>query len=198
MPGIKIMVVEDEIVVAADLTAQLMELGYDTCGFAVTGEEAVNLAMSRQPDLILMDINLSGDMDGIEAAARIRRHTGIPIVFITAHADTELVKRASTIEPSGYLVKPFEPRELFANIETALYRARAEKERERLRDLRQPPCHPAWPISGFLCICSGCKMVRDEAGNWQRLEKYFQERTQILFSHSLCPDCQKRLYPELL
>jgi len=125
----RIMIVEDEFVVAADLKTQVEGLGYSVCAEAADGEEAVALAVRNSPDLVLMDIVLRGDKDGIRAAEEVRTIQPLPIVFITAFADEDKIKRAKQIEPFGYLLKPFKSLELKATIETALYRAGREAER---------------------------------------------------------------------
>jgi PAS domain S-box-containing protein len=130
----RVLVVEDEIIVAEDLAQGLMSLGYEICGAVSRGEDAVKLAETSAPDLVLMDIMLKGGMDGIQAAQLIRARLGTPIVFITSYADSELVERAKLSEPVGYLIKPFSERELHVTVEMALYRAGMEK---RLRESEQ-------------------------------------------------------------
>jgi|GEM_PF-2728604 len=125
----RIMIVEDEFVVAADLKTQVEGLGYSVCAEAADGDEAVALAVRNSPDLVLMDIVLRGDKDGIRAAEEVRTIKPLPIVFITAFADEDKIARAKQIEPFGYLVKPFKTLELKAAIATALYRAGREAER---------------------------------------------------------------------
>lgn len=123
----RILVVEDEMIVAEDLTESLRSLGYGICGAASSGEDAVNMALQLIPDLVLMDIILNGKMDGIEAARCIRNHLNVPIIFLTAYADNETVNRAKLSEPYGYLTKPFAEKELHASIQMALHRHRQEE-----------------------------------------------------------------------
>ncbi len=122
-----ILVVEDEAITAKDLEATLQDLGYAVCGIASAGEEALQKADTGRPDLVLMDIVLQGEMDGIEAAERIRANWGIPVVYLTAHSDRETLRRASITEPYGYIVKPFNDRELHSNVEMALYKSRMDR-----------------------------------------------------------------------
>ena len=192
----RILIVEDEVIVADDLADLLGNLGYACCGFAASGEDAVRKAARLEPDLILMDIHLNGGMDGIEAAARIRGTREVPIIYLTAFTDRELVQRAAKTEANGYLVKPFQSGELRANIELALYKDFAEKERKRLTAERDNALEKVKMLSGLLPICSNCKRIRDDQGYWQRLEKYIQEHSEALFSHSICPECRVKLYPE--
>jgi diguanylate cyclase (GGDEF)-like protein/PAS domain S-box-containing protein len=125
------MIVEDERVIAFHLKSQLLALGYQVCAMAARGEDALRKAHQFHPDLVLMDINLEGSMDGTEAAQRILAQLRIPVVFLTAYAEEETLRRAQTSEPFGYLVKPCQPRELHATLQMALTRRAAEASVER-------------------------------------------------------------------
>ncbi|GAB6036289.1 response regulator [Fundidesulfovibrio butyratiphilus] len=118
----RILVVEDEAIVALDICNRLGHLGYELAGRCASGEEAVDLARSLHPDLVLMDIMLEGEMDGVEAAGRIRDLCSTPVVYLTAYADGDTLKRAKVTSPFGYIIKPFENRELQTTIEMALYK----------------------------------------------------------------------------
>jgi CheY-like chemotaxis protein len=125
---VRILIVEDEILVARDTENMLMHFGYEVVGIAGTGEEAVGLAGELSPDLILMDLRLGEGMDGIEAAGRIRELYGLPVIYVTAHADEASLKRAKMTGPIGYLLKPFEEKELRMTLETAIYRWEMDRE----------------------------------------------------------------------
>ena len=122
-----ILVVEDERIVALDLEDRLAQLGYTVVANVGSGQRAVEAALARRPDLVLMDIKLAGEMDGIEAARRIRERLDVPIVYMTAFGDEATLARAQITEPYGYIVKPFHERELRVTIEVALFRHRAAK-----------------------------------------------------------------------
>ena len=124
----RILVVEDERIVGKDLQLSLQRLGYEAPAIFSTGEEAVAGATDLRPDIVLMDIVLKGEMDGVEAAREIRDRLNIPVVFLTAYADDATLKRALVTEPFGYIIKPFEERVLFTTIEMALYKHRMEKQ----------------------------------------------------------------------
>ena len=128
----RILIVEDEGVVARDIRMQLAALGYDPVGIASSGNEAVALAGTLRPDLVLMDIQLGDGMDGIAAALAIRAQQPIPVVFLTAFAADEVLARASLAEPYGYVLKPFSERELRLVVQMALYKSEADA---RARDL---------------------------------------------------------------
>ncbi len=126
MSKARIMVVEDEGIVAEDIRMNLQDFGYEVSCVVGTGAEAVRKAESDRPDLVLMDIVLGDDMDGIQAAAEIRRRLGIPIVYLTAYADEQTLERAKITDPFGYLVKPFRAEDLHSTIEMALYKHRLD------------------------------------------------------------------------
>jgi diguanylate cyclase (GGDEF)-like protein/PAS domain S-box-containing protein len=121
------MLVEDEVIVAMDVQQRLEGLGYLVVAQATTGEEAVQLAVEMTPDLILMDVKIRGSMDGIQTAAKIRQLLDIPIVYLTAFSDELTVRRASQTEAFGYMIKPFEDRELRSTIEVAIYKHKTER-----------------------------------------------------------------------
>jgi PAS domain S-box-containing protein len=123
----RVLIVEDKRVVARDVGEHLTRLGYSVAGVTASGEEAVRLAEGLRPDLVLMDIRLEGDTDGVEAARQIRERLGLPVVYLTAYADAETLQRAKVTEPFGYVLKPFEERELRTVIEIALYKHQAER-----------------------------------------------------------------------
>jgi len=130
-PSARILIVEDETIVALDLQKSLQMLGYEVVGIAPSGEAAISKAVSTRPDLVLMDIILRGEMDGVQTAEEIHLQVNIPVVFLTACADESTLQRAKITEPFGFMIKPFEDRELHSHIEIALYRHRME---QRLRE----------------------------------------------------------------
>lgn len=127
MAQAQILVVEDESIVAKAIQRRLTSLGYAVPAVAASGEEAVEKAAQIHPDLVLMDIVLKGEMDGMAAAEYIRTHLSIPVVYLTAYTDDHTLQRAKRTEPFGYILKPFEERELQTTIEMALYRHEMER-----------------------------------------------------------------------
>lgn len=134
MNKISILIVEDESIVALDIKSRLQHMGYTVAGLVSSGAEAVRAAGNFRPDMVLMDVKLRGEMDGIEAARQIRTRFEIPVIFLTAYADEATLQRAKITESFGYLLKPFEERELAATIEMALYKHRTE---QRLKENEQ-------------------------------------------------------------
>ena len=129
-PPAAILIVEDEGVIALDIRHTLERLGYRVCGVAARGGEAIEKARSLRPGLVLMDVHLQGAVDGIEAAAEIQRRLRIPVIYLTAYADAATVARARLTEPFGYVLKPFEEKELHVAIEMALYRHEMDRRLE--------------------------------------------------------------------
>ncbi|MHC1728674.1 MAG: ATP-binding protein [Syntrophobacteraceae bacterium] len=127
MAGSKILIVEDEGIEALDIQRRLINLGYPSPEVAYSGEEAIRMVEETCPDLVLMDIMLHGGIDGITAAEKIHDRYDIPVVYLTAYADDDTLRRAKITEPFGYLVKPFKERELHVTIDVALYKHKMEK-----------------------------------------------------------------------
>ncbi|MBF0336361.1 MAG: response regulator [Nitrospirae bacterium] len=134
----RIMVVEDEWIIATSLKEMLEGLDYNVCSVVFSGEDAVKKAEDERPDIILMDILLRGDMDGIEAAENISAFLNIPIVYLTSYTDDKTLQRAKETDPFGYIIKPFEKRELRIIIEMALYKHNMERKlKEKSRQLEE-------------------------------------------------------------
>ncbi|MCZ7397570.1 MAG: response regulator, partial [Candidatus Methanoperedens sp.] len=136
--GTRILVVEDEIIIAEDIQKKLKKMGYVVPAIVASGEEAIKNIKVNIPDLILMDIVIHGKMDGIETAGQIHSLFDIPVVYLTAYTDEKTLERAKITEPFGYLIKPFKERELQITIEIALYKHEMEKKlKESERRLRE-------------------------------------------------------------
>lgn len=134
MTDVKIIVVEDESIVAEDIKRSLQNMGYSVPAVVASAEEAVKKAEEIRPNLILMDIMLRGEGNGIDAAGRIRIDYNIPVVYLTAYSDDEILERAKLTEPFGFIIKPFENRELRSVIEMALYKHRMELQLKESRE----------------------------------------------------------------
>ncbi|MDP2855150.1 MAG: PAS domain S-box protein [Smithellaceae bacterium] len=137
MDKTRIMVVEDEGVVAHDIARQLTDMGYDVVSISYAGEDAVEQAGKLHPDLVLMDIVLAGEMDGIEAADIIHSRGDIPVVFLTAYTDQKLLKRAQLVHPYGYMLKPFQRNDLKVAVEMALYISQVDRKRRKAEESLQ-------------------------------------------------------------
>lgn len=134
MAETQILVVEDEVIIAEDIRRSLQNMGYSVPVTASSGEDAIKKAGENNPDLVLMDIVIHGEMDGIQTAEHIRSRFNIPVVYLTAYSDKKTLERAKITEPFGYIIKPFKERELNINIEIALYKHRMER---KLRESKE-------------------------------------------------------------
>lgn len=123
----RVWIVEDESIVAMDLKSRLQSRGYEVLGISGSGEDAVEKIRQHKPDIVLMDIVLKGDMDGIAASGIIRKELGIPVVYLTAYADAQTLERAKQTEPYGYIIKPFKESDVISTLEIALYKASMER-----------------------------------------------------------------------
>lgn len=135
MAQINVLVVEDEIIVSKDIQNSLKRLGYNIVGSAASGKKAIEVAISEKPDLILMDIMLKGEMNGIEAAEKIKEELNVPIIFLTAYAEDATLSKAKMVEPYGYILKPFKEIDLKTAIEVAVHKHAKEAEIIKERDL---------------------------------------------------------------
>lgn len=318
-----IMIVEDEVVVGADIREKVEQLGYTVCPIVRYGEKVLNAALLEKPNLILMDIKLKGKMDGVEAARNLHKHLKVPVVFITAYSDNDTLSRAKVAEPYAYIRKPISMEDLRINIEIALYKAemnrKLQESEERYKafvegtndlitrvdndgvfifvnhmskkilglapqdcvgklafdfihpDDKEPTKkwfnniiairkkssvienrqvsqsgkihHMLWTsnfnydssgnligvngiardisdrkiaeadrdrliaelresllkiktLRGLLPICTSCKKIRDDKGYWNQIESYIRNHSEVVFSHGICPECAKKLYPD--
>ena len=148
MKNPSILVVEDEQIVAAGLQRRLQQLGYAVPALAASGIEAVELVGQISPDLVLMDIRLEGPLDGIEAAGQIRTRFHLPVVYLTAYSNPDVLDRAKVTEPFGYILKPFQERELQVVIETALYKHKMERKLQEPRTVGRRDSHQSWRWGG--------------------------------------------------
>jgi DNA-binding LytR/AlgR family response regulator len=135
MGKISVLVVEDESIVSKDIQYSLKKLGYNVVGVAATGQKAIELCGEKLPDIILMDIMLKGDINGIEASTRIKEVYNIPVIFLTAYADENTLSKAKVTEPYAYIIKPFKEIDLHTSIEMAFYKHSKELEILKERDM---------------------------------------------------------------
>lgn len=188
MERYRIILVEDDAIIALDSRHRLEKLGHTVVAMVADGEAAIAAVRKTSPDLVLMDIGLAGKMDGIETAAKVRAIKDLPVIFLTAYGDDATLARAKVAEPDGYLLKPSSNREIQITIELAVYRHAMVRERAQLRDRIKR-------LEGIIPICASCKKIRNDDGYWEQVESYLSERSNLLFSHSICHDCMPIVYP---
>jgi AmiR/NasT family two-component response regulator len=200
--SITVLIAEDDALISEGIGAQLNRLGYGVAGRAYDGTQAVELAIQKRPDVVLMDLQMidpeTGREDpqaGLQAARALQEQCPAAVVLLTAHESTDLIRRASEAGVGAYLVKPAADNDLDRAITIA--RARFGD----LLRLRQMTAELTTALSkvktltGLLPICAGCKKIRDDQGYWQQVEQYIQKHSNATFSHGLCPECCQRLYP---
>ncbi len=183
MERVRILIVEDEGLIARDIENMVKNAGYEVCGVVQTGMEAIERAEALEPDLILMDIILQGDMDGIEAAHIIRERCGLPVIYLTSHADETTLERAKLSEPLGYTLKPVEQKELMTVMEVALYKHKMElklREREEwLGTILQSIGEGVIATDGTGCI-TFLNPVAEKLTGWRQQESIGKPLTSIL------------------
>lgn len=160
MSKTNILVVEDESIVSKDIQHSLKKLGYTVVGAASAGEKALEIARIEKPDIVLMDIMLKGEMNGIETAEIIRQEMSIPVVFLTAYADESTLMKAKVTEPYGYIIKPFKEIDLHTSIEMAIYKHGKEQEIIRERDLLYSIVESKEGSVEFIFVKSNSKLIK--------------------------------------
>lgn len=166
---------------------------------ATGGQQALEMVENIAPDLILLDIMMP-DVSGFEVCEKLKesdKTKNIPIIFLTAKTATEDIVKGFAVGAVDYLTKPFNSAELLARANTQIELKQArDKERELIDQLREA-LKKVKQLSGLVPICSRCKKIRDDAGFWQRVEEYLEVHSDAQLTHSLCPDCVIRLFPEM-
>lgn len=152
---------------------------------ALDGPGALEILKKEPVDIVLLDVTMPG-MDGFEVCEKMKAQPGlkhIPILFVTARSATEDIVRGLDMGGVDYITKPFKSPELLARIRTHI---ELKKAREEIKSLR-----------GILPICAACKKIRDDKGYWNQIESYISKHSGVDFSHGICPDCAKKLYPDV-
>jgi DNA-binding response OmpR family regulator len=179
-----ILVVDDSYMNLQFLGNMLSKNGYKLA-LATNGFESLDFAKKKLPDLILLDVMMP-KMDGFEVCKRLKKGIDtkqIPVIFLTAKTDAESIIQGFEAGGVDYVTKPFNPAELLARVRTQIKLKQAFDEINTLK--------------GFIPICAKCKSIRDDNGYWEKVEKYIESHSEAVFSHSICPNCTRELYPEL-
>ena len=174
-----------------------------SAGYAIrpvkSGPKAISASLSKPPDLILLDIRMPG-MNGFETAEHLKSNpqtNALPIIFISALTDVEEKVKAFKAGGVDYINKPFHQEEVLARVETHLSLTRLYRRLKEQNVELQKALVEVKTLRGMIPICANCKKVRDDAGYWNRIEDYIRMNSEAEFSHSICPDCVKKLYPDL-
>ncbi len=190
-----ILIVEDEVIFGIDLAEKLKNLGYQPDPKVIRyGEEVLEAAQNSKPDLILMDINLKGEMNGMQAAMLVQDNLNIPVIFLSAFSDKATLETAKKAEPYAFLRKPLKLEDLQIALEIGLYKAKMEKQlKEKVFELQEALDSIKF-LKGFIQMCSHCRDIRDDTGRWDNLENYIKNHTKTVFSHGICPTCLEEYY----
>src|SRR3990167_5530542 len=164
MTKANVLVVEDEFIVSKDIQSSLKKLGYNVIGAAPSGEKALELLAEEQPDIVLMDIMLKGEMNGIQTAEIVRVEYAIPVIYLTAYADEATLAKAKVTEPYGYIIKPFKEIDLHTSIEMALYKHSKEREIVKERDFLYSLVENK-DSDGVIFVKSNSRLVKVDTAN---------------------------------
>jgi two-component system, response regulator PdtaR len=184
VPEEKILVIEDESITALEIQTKLESWGYEVIGPVGSGEDAIQIANEKGTDLILADIVLRGDMDGIDAVEKISQLFDVPVIYLTAHADGDTFERAKLTRPSGYVIKPFDDTELKYSIEIALlrrdyqYKNKDFEEKERMSTVRD------FMLSSTPALTSQIR-IEDTASFLRDFAKFFEGNMKVKFKREL-------------
>jgi len=200
---IRVLIAEDDYLVSETIKRTLKDIGYELAGKASDGLEAVEMACSLKPDVVLMDIKMP-EINGLEATSRIQERCPVPVVVLTAHESQDFVDKASEAGVAAYLTKPPKPAEIERAVTISISRHKDLMELRRLNkeiESKNKELKKAFAeikiLQGFLPICSACKKIRDDKGYWNQIESYIRDHSEAEFTHGICPDCIEKLYPDL-
>jgi CheY-like chemotaxis protein len=196
--NMKILIVDDIPENVSALALALESEGF-TLAMASCGEEALQIVEGFLPDLILMDVRMDG-IDGFETCRQLKKNdatSDTPVIFLTVSQDSEDIKQGFQCGGVDYICKPFSQEEVCVRVRTHLHLRELIKEKEKLVNELQSALATVKTLSGFLPICSSCKKIRDDTGYWNQIESYIRARSEAEFTHSICPNCSKTLYPGL-
>lgn len=197
-PPMKILVVDDNAANIDVMVTFLEGEGYDL-SIATSGEMALKAARHIQPDLILLDVMMPG-MDGFQTCRLLKAQADteqIPIIFVTAKKETDDIVKGFRCGGVDYISKPFRQEEVLSRVNAHLQLRRMTLTQKLLIDELAAALENVNLLSGLLPICSSCKKIRDGNGHWHQIEKYIRDHSEADFSHSICENCRKKLYPKI-
>jgi len=167
---------------------------------AINGAVALRAVSSSPPEIILLDI-LMPEMDGYEFCQQLKsseRTKSIPVIFISALAELNAKVKAFSLGGVDYITKPFQDKEVLVRVKTHLTIRRLQKHLEKKNNKLQRALDEIKTLQGIIPICGSCKNIRDDEGFWNQVEVYFTERSDAMFSHSVCPGCKEKLYADIM
>jgi AmiR/NasT family two-component response regulator len=189
-----ILIAEDDFIVSESIQKEVEDLGYTVVGKAPDGRMAVEMTKSLKPDMVLMDIQMP-DMDGLQATEEICQTCPTPVVMLTAYDTQDLVVKAGQAGAGAYLVKMPTGQELERAIIIASARFDDMRLLRQLNTEFQEAADKVKLLSGIIPICASCKKIRDDENYWHDVASYIRDHSEAEFTHSICPECVKLLYP---
>lgn len=193
-----IVLIDDEADYANMLKIRLNSVGYDPVVFSDPLEGIMHI-QKNSTDLVLLDINMPG-MNGLDMCKRLKESTNtrdVPVIFLTARVESHDIVRGFEAGGVDYITKPVNAQVLLARVRTHVSLKRALDEQKVLIQKLQDSLAEIKKLSGLLPMCAHCKKIRDDKGYWEKVEVYIEEHSEAQFSHGICPECMKSLYPEL-
>ena len=192
---LRVLIVDDQESIRELLLRQLEKIGHLVAGMATNGLQAIELSGSLKPDIVIMDIEMP-KMNGLDATRVIMEKFPRPVILLTSHEDPEMVMQASQAGAGAYLLKPPSVQEIERTMVIAAARFADLMELRRLNSELKDALHNVKILSGLLPMCANCKSIRNDKGYWKAVEEYITDNSEAHFSHSLCPACIDKLYPE--
>jgi DNA-binding response OmpR family regulator len=180
-----ILVAEPDRLAAEDIRKILIDAGFDVSGVVPGAGDAIRMCSKSKPDLLVTAIDLNGAVDGIETAGFIRRHFGVPAVYVTSLSDQDILAGAKETKSCGLLPKPVKARELVAAAELALLHSRQDAEKGD------------GEADHLISMCAWCKRVKDKSGVWTESKAHLGEQNDVEFTHGICPECREASLREL-
>lgn len=190
----KILIVDDNIANIDVMVSFLEKEGYEL-SIANSGYRAIKIAAHSLPDLILLDVMMP-DLDGFATCMQLKttpETADIPVIFVTARKELDDIVEGFRCGGVDYITKPFRKEEVLSRVTTHLQIRRMAQERESLIQDLEEALHEVKMLRGLLPICSYCKKIRDEEGNWHQLENYLSSRSDLTFTHTICQDCYNKI-----
>ncbi|MEI6245202.1 MAG: response regulator [Acidobacteriota bacterium] len=191
---VRVLLVEDETLVAEVTAAALTSCGVQVIGRAYDGRRAVELTATLKPDVVVMDVQMP-ELDGIAAAREIQARCPTPVVMLTVHAEQATALEAAEAGAGAFVVKPGTPDELLRAIIVSMARFADLQQLRRVNAELREALDTVKTLSGYLPICAHCKKIRDGEGAWHPIESYISDHSQARFSHGLCPSCIPKYFP---